>query len=349
MSEENTNLEEQNNQTEETGKKFHKRYLAIGAGVMATIALGFFVHNAMVYQSTDDAYVETTTVQVAPRVSGQITEVFIKDNEKVTEGQLVARIDSADYQIKLDEKKARYERVLFNQKNAKAIYTSAQTGIEVAKKDLNRYTNLYKEGAVSKQTLDNAQAKYDSAVAKLTQAEQALLSNSDDKVADAELKEAKAYKDQAELNLEYTNIYAPQSGTVANRRVEKGMYVNVGTPLFVIVPEEVWVVANFKENQLRKMKPNQEVDIKIDTYPNKVFKGKVDSIQRASGAKSSLFPPENAVGSFVKIVQRIPVKIVFTDKKDLEEFNVIPGMSVVPKVNISKTIEENKEEESINK
>ena len=160
------------------------------------------------------------------------------------------------------------------------------------------------------------------------------MSQSNDKVADADLKEAKALKDQTELNLSYTNIYAPQSGTVSNRRVEKGMYVNVGTPLFVIVPHDVWVVANFKENQLRHMKPGQEVDIKIDTYPDHVFKGKIDSIQRASGAKSSLFPPENAVGSFVKIVQRIPVKIVFTEKVDPNEYNIIPGMSVVPKVRV---------------
>ena len=112
------------------------------------------------------------------------------------------------------------------------------------------------------------------------------------------------------------------------------MYVNVGTPLCVIVPNNVWVVANFKENQLRHMKVGQEVAIKIDTYPNHTFKGKIDSIQRASGAKSSLFPPENAVGSFVKIVQRIPVKIVFTEDIDPNEYNIVPGMSVVPKVRV---------------
>lgn len=306
----------------------------MGIGAIVAIACGFFIHDALMYQSTDDAYVETTTVQVAPRVSGQITDVYITDNQQVKEGQLVAKIDNADYKARLEEKKAKYERVLLNQKNAKAMFAAQQTNIDVAKKDLDRYTNLYKEGAVSKQTLDNAQAKYDAAVANLTQAEQALLSQSNDKVADADLKEAKALKDQAELNLSYTNIYAPQSGTVSNRRVEKGMYVNVGTPLFVIVPHDVWVVANFKENQLRHMKPGQEVDIKIDTYPDHVFKGKIDSIQRASGAKSSLFPPENAVGSFVKIVQRIPVKIVFTEKVDPNEYNIIPGMSVVPKVRV---------------
>ncbi len=323
--------------SEESAKKQRKpfkRYIAAVLVAIIIVAVGYFIHDALNYQTTDDAYVETTTVQVAPKVSGQIVDVFITDNQKVKEGDLVAKIDPADYEVKLAQAEAKYERTLLNQKNAKANFKASQTNIEVAKKDLDRYKNLYEKGAVSKQTLDAAQAKYDAAQANLTQSEQALLSDSGNKVADADLKEIKALRDQAKLYLSYTNIYAPQTGTVSNRRVEKGMYVNVGSPLFVIVPEDVWVVANFKENQLRNMKPGQEVDIKIDTYPNKVFKGKVDSIQRASGAKSSLFPPENAVGSFVKIVQRIPVKIVFTEKIDPNEFNIVPGMSVVPKVRV---------------
>ena len=315
-------------------KKLKKRYLAIGLGILVAIGVGYFIHETLMFQSTDDAYVETTTVQVAPRVAGQITDVYITDNQRVHEGDLVAKIDDADYIVKVEQAKARYERALLNQTNAKANLTAANTNIEVAKKDLERYKNLYEQGAVSKQTLDAAQAKYDSAQAQQTTAEQALFSKEGTKVADADLKELKALKDQAELNLSYTKIYAPQNGTVSNRRVEKGMYVQVGTPLFVVVPDDVWVVANYKENQLRHMKPGQEVQIKVDTYPDKVFKGKVDSIQRSSGAKSSMFPPENAVGSFVKIVQRIPVKIVFTEKIDPEEYNIVPGMSVVPKVRI---------------
>ena len=315
-------------------KKLKKRYLAIGLGILVAIGVGYFIHETLMFQSTDDAYVETTTVQVAPRVAGQITDVYITDNQRVHEGDLVAKIDDADYIVKVEQAKARYERALLNQTNAKANLTAANTNIEVAKKDLERYKNLYEQGAVSKQTLDAAQAKYDAAQAQQTTAEQALFSKEGTKVADADLKELKALKDQAELNLSYTKIYAPQNGTVSNRRVEKGMYVQVGTPLFVVVPDDVWVVANYKENQLRHMKPGQEVQIKVDTYPDKVFKGKVDSIQRSSGAKSSMFPPENAVGSFVKIVQRIPVKIVFTEKIDPEEYNIVPGMSVVPKVRI---------------
>ena len=309
-----------------------KDILTLGLVVAAIAA--YIIHDALIYQSTDDAYVETTTVQVAPRVSGQITDVFITDNQKVKEGDLVAKIDPADYEVALAQAEAKYEKTLFNQKNAQANFKAMQSNIDTAKKDLDRYKNLFAEGAVSKQTLDQAQAKYDSAQANLTNAEQALLSQGGNKVADADLKEIKALRDKAKLNLDYTKIYAPQTGTVSSRRVEKGMYVNVGTPLFVIVPENVWVVANYKENQLRHMKPGQEVDIKIDTYPNHIFKGKVDSIQRASGAKSSLFPPENAVGSFVKIVQRIPVKIIFTENIDPNEFNIVPGMSVVPKVRV---------------
>jgi len=313
-----------------------KRYIGLGIGLVIAAAAAYFIHDALIYQTTDDAYVETTTVQVAPRVNGQITEVFITDNQKVKEGDLVAKIDPADYEVALAQAEAKYEKTLLNQKNAKANFKAMQSNIDTAQKDLERYKNLYAQGAVSKQTLDQAQAKYDSAQANLTNAEEALLSQGGNKVADADLKEIKALRDRAKLNLGYTNIYAPQTGTVSSRRVEKGMYVNVGTPLFTIVPENVWIVANYKENQLRHMKPGQVVDIKIDTYPNHTFKGKVDSIQRASGAKSSLFPPENAVGSFVKIVQRIPVKIVFTEEIDPNEFNIVPGMSVVPKVKVKE-------------
>lgn len=305
--------------------------------VVATVLVlaGVYIHNEMQYESTDDAYVETTTVNVAPRVSGQIEDVFVTDNQHVKEGDLVAIIDDADYKIKLEQADSSFEKIKLDQQNAKANQAAAESNIKLAKKDLDRYKNLYEQGAVSKQTYDSAKVNYDNAQAGLTQANQALFSDKSGKtVADANLRTAKAAKDKAALDLSYTKIYAPQSGTVSSRRVEKGMYVTAGSPLFTLVPENVWVVANFKENQLRGMKPGQVVDIKIDTYPNKVFKGKIDSIQRASGAKSSLFPPENAVGSFVKIVQRIPVKIVFTENIDPNEYNIVPGMSVVPKVKV---------------
>ncbi len=326
--------EQDNTQEMNKQNRLFKKPVIITIGIIGLALLAYFINDVLTYQSTDDAYVETTTVSVAPKVSGQIVEVLITDNQRVNEGDLVARIDDTDYKIKVDQMTAQYERALLNQQNAKANLNAANTNIEVAKKDLERYKNLYEAGAASKQTLDAAQAKYDSTKAQQVTAEQSIFSQDNSKVADADLKVLKAQKDQAEVNLSYTNIYAPQSGTVASRRVEKGMYVQVGTPLFTIVPDDIWIVANYKENQLRHMKPGQSVDIKVDTYPNKVFKGKVDSIQRSSGAKSSLFPPENAVGSFVKIVQRVPVKIIFTEEIDPEQYNIVPGMSVVPKVKI---------------
>lgn len=226
---------------------------------------------------------------------------------------------------------------MLNQQNAHANLNAANSEIALAQKDLERYENLYQAGAVSKQTLDKARTNLESVQAKQTTAEQSIFSKDPSKsakVADADLNVLKAQKRAAELALEYTDIKAPIDGTVSNKKVEVGMMVQPGSPLFVVVPHDVWVVANYKETQLTHMKKGMDVDIKIDTYPDKVFKGKIDSIQRSSGAKASLFPPENAVGSFVKIVQRIPVKIVFTEKIDPEEYAIIPGMSVVPKVKI---------------
>lgn len=327
--------EEKEIQTEKKeAPKGIKRTIGAILGIIILGGIGYFIHDALMFQSTDDAYVETTTVQVSPKIAGHITKVYVKDNQAIKAGMVVAEIDDTDYRVKLEKAEANYQKVLLNQKNAQANFNAMQTNISVAKKDLDRYTALYESGAVSKQTLDAAQAKYDSAQANLTQAEEALLSPNDNKVADADLRAVKAELDQAKLNMQYTKVIAPQDGTVSSRRVETGMYVQPGSPLFVIVPNNVWVVANFKENQLRHMRAGQPVDIKIDTYPDHVFKGEVESIQRSSGAKSSLFPPENAVGSFVKIVQRIPVKIIFTEKYDTNEYNVVPGMSVIPKVRV---------------
>lgn len=335
--EEKVQNEQEQTQESKNPPKGVKRTVACIVIAVVAVLTGFYIHNEMKYQSTDDAYVETTTVNVSPRVSGQIEEVYVTDNQHVKAGDLVAVIDAEDYKIRLEQADSMYEKIKLDQANAKANLKAADSAIALAKKDLDRYTNLYEQGAVSKQTLDAAQVKYDDAKAGLTQAKQALFSDKNGTtVADANLRSAKASKDKAALDLSYTKIYAPQSGTVSSRRVEKGMWVSAGSPLFTLVPEDVWVVANFKENQLRHMKPGQEVDIKVDTYPNKIFKGKIDSIQRASGAKSSLFPPENAVGSFVKIVQRIPVKIVFTEKIDPDQYNIVPGMSVVPKVRVKK-------------
>ena len=340
-------MSEENKIEEENTRKLpvKKRYIFAFLVTLGVILAGYFIYEYLGCQSTDDAYVETTTVSVSPKVSGQIVKVLVEDNQPVKAGQVVAVIDKVDYQVKLDQATAAYERALLNQENAHADLNAANSEIELAKKDVERYQNLYAAGAVSKQTLDKAITNLESKQAKQTSAEQSIFSkdpSQNAKVADADLNVLKAQKRAAELALEYTDILAPIDGTVSNKKVEVGMMVQPGSPLFVIVPHDVWVVANYKETQLTKMKEGMDVDIKIDTYPDKVFKGKIDSIQRSSGAKASLFPPENAVGSFVKIVQRIPVKIVFTEKIDPNEYSIIPGMSVVPKVKIREYYQNNK-------
>lgn len=321
---------------EKKNKVIKKRFL-IPSLIIIGVIIGYswFLQSGK-FESTDDAYVETHTVQIAPKVSGQIVEMYVNDNQKVKEGDLVAQIDDTDYKVKLAQAEAAYQAALYKQKGAKASFEAVNSQINLAKKNLDRYTELYKSGAASKLEYDSAKTAYDNAQASLTQAKENLISKENNRVADADLKQLAAAKKQAELNLSYTKIYAPQCGSVSNKSIEKGAYVQTGQPLFMIVPDNVWVVANFKENQLKNMKIGQPVDIKVDTYPDKIFKGKIDSIQRISGAKSSLFPPENAVGSFVKIVQRIPVKIVFTEEINNDKYTIVAGMSAEPKVRVKQ-------------
>ena len=314
--------------------KIKKRYIIAAFIGIILVGVIYLYITSIMFQSTDDAYIESHLVQISPKVSGQVVEVLVDDNQKVNEGDTVIKIDDTDYKIRLAQAEANYQKAIFALLVAKANLAASNSEIELARKNLERYQNLFEEGAVSEQALDEARTNYDAVKAKNLHAQENIMSSGETKVADADIKALKAIRDQAALNLEYTNVKSLATGTVTNKNVEKGAFVQTGQPLFALASDEVWVVANFKENQVGKMKPGQKVDISIDAYPNKIFKGRIDSIQRASGAKSSLFPPENAVGSFVKIVQRIPVKIVFEDDVDKEEYNIVAGMSVVPKVRI---------------
>lgn len=335
MEQDKNEITEENQTNNKTHKKGVKRTITAIVLILIIAVSAFIIEYSSHFQSTDDAYVENHTVQVAPKVSGQIIKVLVKDNQQIKTGELIAIIDDADYKVRYEKSKSLYEKAIAAQRVAQANYNASQIEIKNAKADLERYQNLYNTGAVSKQQLDMAQTKYESTQARLINADENVM-NGNNKVADADIKALKADMDKAALELSYTKIYAPQNGTISNRTVEKGAYVGVGTPLCVIVPHDVWIVANFKESQVGKMHKGQVLDIKIDAYPKKKFKGKIDSIQRASGAKSSLFPPENAVGSFVKIVQRIPVKIVFDEKIDFNKYNIVPGMSVVPNVHLTE-------------
>lgn len=358
MSTEETNNKQENinESTEDDRPSYMKKRVivpTITAVLLLIMGLILTVHSIF-YQSTDDAFVEGHIVTIAPRVYGPVEQMLITDNQQVKKGDLLIVIDPTDYEVKLAQAKAKLAQAkaalkISEKEIAKSNavvkessheVVSSKSKLDFASKDYTRYSSMYKEGITSKQDYDSsktgltvAKSNHKSALEK-QQAAQASLGKAqaqkDSAKADIEMLEAEVK--ECELNLSYTKIYAPQDGLITNRTVEQGNFVQVAQPMFAIVPEKVWVVANFKETQLANMKPGQDVKIKIDTYPGKKFKGKVDSIQRATGAKASLFPPENAVGSYVKIVQRVPVKIVFTE--DISKYNIVPGMSVVPEVKV---------------
>lgn len=286
----------------------------------------FYAIHTVYYKSTDDAFIEGHVITVAPRVSGPVMKLNIDDNQEVKKGDLLLEIDPNDYQAKLKETRAKLDEAKAALVNSENQVTKTLSDLEYAQADFERYSKTFERGISSKQ-------EYDSSLNKLTAAQ----SNSKSAKArydelTASIKRLEAEVEQDVLNLSYTKIYASSDGRITNRSVEQGNYVQVAQPMFSIVPEKMWIVANFKETQLANMKPGQPVQIKIDTYGGKKFQGKVDSIQRSTGARASLFPPENAVGSYVKIVQRVPVKIVFTE--DISKYNIVPGMSVVPEVKV---------------
>ena len=309
---------------------------------------------ATYYQSTDDAFVEGRLVSIAPRVSAPVINLLVDDNQMVKKGDLLLELDPNDYKValaqaeaKLAEAKANHTISVKKVDEGTAVVnksfediSSSESKLSFARKDFSRYSELYKDGIVSKQAYEKSKTSFDVATSDYNSAQEnsrasihALESDKAKTAAnEALIKRLEAEVEEAKLNLQYTKIYAPQDGMISARSVEKGNYVSIGQPLMNIVPEQIWIVANFKENQLTKMHAGQSVRVKIDTYPSKRFKGHVDSLQRSTGAKSSLFPPENAVGSYVKIVQRVPVKIVFDE--DISHYNIVPGMSVVPRVRI---------------
>jgi len=355
VNQENPELIDRENE-EKTPPRKKKRVIIPIFIIISGIIAGFYyyIHSTSII-STDDAFVEAHSIQISPKISGNVIKVHFDDNQTVKKGQLLVEIDPIDYEVK-------YEQALSVVEGAKAQKNSSEQQIsqsesslaqinadinsvksefEMAETEFNRYTNLYNIKAASKQDFDRASTNYKSAKAKLdsiikkaaSAQKQVSINGSQSKVASAQIKQLLANAKQAKLNLSYTKIYAPSSGVITKKAVEEGVYVQTGQPLFAVVPEKRWVIANFKETQLTNMKIGQIVNIKVDSYPDKTFKGRIDSIQTGTGSSTSLFPPENAVGSFVKVVQRVPVKIVFTEKIDTK-YNIVPGMSVTPEVKI---------------
>ena len=286
----------------------------------------FYSIYSVYYKTTDDAFVEGHIITVAPRVAGPVLNLNIEDNQEVKKGDLLLEIDPNDYEAKLKQSKAKLEEARSSLVNVENQVEKSYSELDFAKSDYERYSKRHEKGIASKQDYDASKTKLTAARSNNNSAR----AKYEATIATIKTLEAEVEKD--ELDLSYTKIYATEDGLITNRRVEQGNYVQVAQPLFAIVPEKMWIVANFKETQIANMKKGQPVKIKIDTYGSKKFKGEVDSIQRSTGAKASLFPPENAVGSYVKIVQRVPVKIIF--KEDISGYNIVPGMSVVPEVKV---------------
>ena len=315
-------------EVEDTRPEYMKKRVIVPSvtAIIFLICGIFYAIHTVYYKSTDDAFIEGHVITVAPRVSGPVLKLNTEDNQEVKKGDLLLEIDPKDYEAKLKQAEAKLEEAKSALVNADNQVVRNYSELDFAKSDYERYSKMYDKGIASKQD-------YDASLNKLTSAQ----SNSNSAKAhfdeiNASIKRLEAEVEEDKLNLSYTKIYAASDGRITNRTVEQGNYVQVAQPMFSIVPEKMWIVANFKETQLANMKKGQPVKIKIDTYGGKKFKGEVDSIQRSTGARASLFPPENAVGSYVKIVQRVPVKIVFTE--DISKYNIVPGMSVVPEVKV---------------
>jgi membrane fusion protein, multidrug efflux system len=303
-----------------TDKKFKfkgRQTAATAAVVLASLGLIWgliYAIRAMSRESTDDAFITGHIVSVSARIDGHVNRVDINDNQWVNKGDLLVKIDPRDYQVKSE---------LAQAAEAQSIAQADMAAVEAGRteKDNERYKQLFEAKAgITQQQLDNASAAARSAKAQLDSAK-------------SRVAETKASVEQAQLNLSYTNIHAPQSGKIAKKSVEAGQYIRTGQPVLNIVTPDVWVIANFKETQLKHMKPGQQVSIKVDAFSGKKFKGHVDSIQTGTGSIFSLLPPENATGNYIKVVQRVPVKILFDE--DPNDINMLsPGMSVMPVVKV---------------
>jgi membrane fusion protein (multidrug efflux system) len=307
------------------------------------------------YESTDDAFIDVHMTRVAPQVAGRVLRVAVDDNQEVKPGEPLVEIDPADYQSRLDQALANQATAEANLAQAQAQQTVVQADAEQARaqvgvaeanatnaaSQLRRDQPLAEREVISRQQLDNDTANARSTAATLIAAQKRLASAEAQlsvaaaqvAAAQASIKAAAAQVAQAQLNLSYTRVAASEGGRVARKNVATGDYVQVGQNLMALVPSAVWITANFKETQLDLMRAGQPVDIRVDAYPEKTFHGHVASFQPGSGAVFSLLPPENATGNYVKVVQRVPVKIVFDDPLDPGR-PLGPGMSVVPSVKV---------------
>ena len=342
------------------------------AAVLAILYVASVMLHAVTHESTDDAFINAHIVSVSPKISGKVLAVHVGDNQFVKKGALLLEIDSRDAKAALAARQAGVIVSRAKEKNAamaveqseahvqtlEAGYAAAEANAAASaadatkqRSDLNRNKELIAGGAISKQdfehssidttaaeaTLDSKKKQLEAARAYAEEAKKSAGSAAAQReAAAAEVEEAQAALHQQELQVSYTRLTAPEDGRVTMKAVEPGDYVQIGQALMAIVPREVWVTANFKETQLAQMRPGQPAEIEVDASPVGKLHGHVDSIQAGSGARFSLLPPENATGNFVKVVQRVPVKIVFDEQPEVQQV-LGPGMSAVPDVAIKSS------------
>jgi membrane fusion protein (multidrug efflux system) len=327
---------------------------SVGAALALAIAYVTVPH--LYVESTDDAYVQADTVSVVPKVAGYVTALHVNDNSHFTANQLLVEIDPRDFEVAVKSAEANLLSAQAAKANvlqqlpqqahivaaAQATIDSDRAMLQFSQQQLDRYTDLATRGAGTEQNQQQAVSdfgqkkatlEHDVAALAAAQAQIGVL-KSQVQQADASIALQEAALAQAKLNLSYTKIHAPADGTVANKTVQVGNFVQPGQTLFAAVPSEAYIIANFKETQLEHMRVGQRVRILIDAFPNHRIIGRIDSFQRGTGSNFALLPPENATGNFIKVVQRIPVKIVLDGPADTLR-SISPGMSVEPAVTIA--------------
>jgi len=324
----------------------------VGIAVLAALGARYYFIAFRPYETTDDAFIDGHAISISPKVAGHVTQLLISDNQLVHKGDRLLQIDPRDYEVRLEAARANLAAARSRQAQAQSLVPvaeaqAAQDHAAVAaataearrtQADLERYQAVEKR-AISQQQLDAAIAAEQAAKATLEVAQkkaalseaQINLAKSQITVAETGVEQSNVAIRQAELELSYTTLTAPADGLITHRAVEVGQFLQPGQGVLAIVAEHVWVTANFKETQLARIKPGQPVAIHLDAVPHRQFKGHVDSIQAGTGAQFSLLPPENAAGNYVKVVQRVPVKILF-DETDLPALPL--GASAVPAIRV---------------
>ncbi|MXV14365.1 HlyD family secretion protein [Hufsiella ginkgonis] len=334
-------------------KKKSNKVIPIVLGIVLLIGAVFGVREYIYmtkHVDTDDAQIDGDISPVVARVGGYVDSILFEENQQVTSGQLLVKLDKRDYAIKLEQAEAasrgasanigvsqsQISATAANSVTAKANIEKAKIRVWKAGKDFERYSNLVKDGSITQQQFEQARAEKESADADLKAAEdqykaaleQVSTTRSQLAVTNTGVDQKQADIDYARLQLSYTDIVSPTTGIVSKKNVQKGQLVQAGQTLFSVVHNSsLYITANFKETQLEKLKEGEKVEVKIDAFPDEKVEGEVYNFSPATGAKFALLPPDNATGNFVKVVQRVPVKIKLKGGKDLMA-RLRPGMSV---------------------